>query len=73
MDGQKNQGTKPADQPNEEFIEDQPNRREQKEHSSDPMRSQRDSADDRGRGHRDDDEETDDLQEGVDDIEREED
>ena len=76
MDGQKNKPTsKPADQPNEEFIEDQPNRREERGHSSDSMRRSPDTADDRDPSRRDDDDEqfdTDDLAEDVDDDGRDE-
>ena len=74
MDGQKNQPTKPIDQPNEEFIEDQPNRRDQKSHSSDPLRRpSRDTADDSDSNASDrDDEDVDDMSEDIDGIDREE-
>jgi hypothetical protein len=75
MDGQKNKPTpKPIDQPNEEFIEDQPNRRDQRSHSTDPTRQPQDTADDgqSRRQNRDDEmSDMDDLAEDVDEDDRE--
>lgn len=66
--------SKPIDQPHEEFIQDQPNRREERGHSSDQARRSQDTADDRVGSRADAADEqfdTDDLAEDIDDDERE--